>query len=155
MLLRELSPPPDPASAPRPFAGSERLREQALPEALQALLAVMAPEELRVALEAPGYVPQQRELEAALYRVCQEAVSNAIRHARARHLRVTATTTAEHAVLRISDDGCGLGTEFRPGLGLSSMRARVESAGGLFRVTPSTPQGTLIEARLPRADRKD
>jgi signal transduction histidine kinase len=115
----------------------------------------MAPEELRVALEAAGYVPQQRELEEALYRVCQEAVSNAIRHARAHHLRVTATTTEEHAVLRVADDGCGLGTEFRPGLGLAGMRARVESAGGLFRVTPSTPQGTLIEARLPRADRRD
>jgi signal transduction histidine kinase len=57
-------------------------------------------------------------------------------------------------VLRIADDGRGLGAEFRPGIGLGSMRARIEAAGGHLRVTPNTPCGTLIEARLPRVDRK-
>jgi signal transduction histidine kinase len=171
MLLRELSPPPvlpsradliartpsKPAVSKRSrtVAGLERLREHALPGALERMLAVMVPEELRVTLVAPDYVPQLLRHEEALYRICQEAASNAIRHAQAQHLQVTATVTPEHAVLRIADDGRGLPSEFRPGIGLSGMRTRLESAGGHFRVTPNSPHGTLIEARLPRADRTD
>jgi signal transduction histidine kinase len=182
MLLRELSPPPAeprphaptpprgsasavPAAprAPavpqisqrsRTVAGLERLREHALPGALERLLAVMVPEDLKVKIESTGYVPQSLEHEEALYRVSQEAASNAIRHAKARVLTVSATVTTDQAVLRIADDGRGLGAEFRPGIGLGSMRARIEAAGGHLRVTPNTPCGTLIEARLPRVDRK-
>ena len=179
MLLRELSPPAAdrpttaipsgpaalPSTAPvRPappgisqrshsLAGLERLRAHALPGALERLFAVMVPEELRVRIDAAGYVAQKIEHEEALYRVAQEAASNTIRHAQARQLSITATVTDEHAVLRIADDGRGLGNEFRPGIGLSSMRSRIESAQGHFRVTPNSPHGTLIEARLPRLDR--
>jgi two-component system NarL family sensor kinase len=171
MLLRELSPPPPSATATaragsqrapaapaisqrsRSLAGLERLRDHALPGALERMLAAMLPEEFRLDLQADDYVPQALDHEEAFYRVCQEAVSNAIRHAQARQLRVLAMVTPEHAVLSIADDGRGLGTEFRPGIGLSSMRSRIESIGGHFRVTPNSPRGTLIEARLPRADR--
>ena len=179
MLLRELSPPtglpPEPAAPIRPgavppprretpalpaiskrsrtVAGLERLKEHALPGALERMLAVLLPEELGVLLEAPGYVPQTLPHEEALYRICQEAASNAIRHAQAKMLRITATVTPEHAVLRVADDGRGLDPEFRPGIGLSGMRSRIEALGGHFRVTPNSPRGTLIEARLPRADR--
>ena len=59
-----------------------------------------------------------------------------------------------HTVVRPKFEGRGIGSEFRPGLGLSSMRSRVEQAGGHFRITPNTPRGTLIEARLPRSDRE-
>lgn len=177
MLLRELSPPASdpprptragPAAAPtarapaapvisqrsRTVAGLERLREHALPGALQRLFAVMVPEELRVRIDADHYVPQSLDHEEALYRVAQEAASNSIRHAKAQQLSVQASVSAEHAILHIADDGRGLSAEFRPGIGLSSMRSRIEAAGGHFRITPNTPRGTLIEARLPRADRK-
>jgi two-component system NarL family sensor kinase len=180
MLLRELSPPTgapidasgrssaappaSPATAAyvppaiskrsRTVAGLERLKEHALPGALERMLAVMLPEELEVRLESPDYVPQTLTHEEALYRICQEAASNVIRHAQARTLRVTATVTPEHAVLRVADDGRGLSPELRPGIGLSSMRSRIEALGGHFRITPNSPRGTLIEARLPRADRR-
>jgi signal transduction histidine kinase len=160
MLLRELSPPgaggakpPDVSRRTRTLAGLERLREHALPGALERMLAVMAPEDLLVRLECDGYVAQKLEHEEALYRVTQEALSNVIRHARARHVQVSAGLTQDQVVLRIADDGRGIDTEFRPGIGLSSMRTRLESSGGHLRVTPNTPNGTLIEARLPRADR--
>ena len=76
-----------------------------------------------------------------------------MRHAGAKRLRIEAAVTDTEAVLRVADDGCGLGGEFRPGVGLGSMRTRVESLQGHFRVSPANPRGTLIEARLPRADR--
>jgi len=179
MLLRELSPPqasastgtaspdhPTPAASARApatpilskrsrtVAGLERLREFALPGALERLFAVMVPEELRWRINATGYVPQTLAHEEILYRVAQEAASNAIRHARAAELMVEANTGDHHAILRIADDGCGIDAQFRPGIGLSSMRSRIEAAGGHFRVNPNSPRGTLIEARLPRTDRK-
>ena len=168
MLLRELSPPAvthgggqartggnAPSFAGHAAAAShEQLREHGLPWTLERLLAVMAPEELRVALDVVDYVAQELGHEQALHRVAQEAVSNAVRHAAARILRVHATVDAGQAVLRVVDDGRGLGPEFRPGIGLSGMRSRIESLGGHFRVTPNSPNGTLIEARLPRRDRE-
>ena len=158
MLLRQLAPP-DSASHPsisrqgRSFVGLENLRTQALPGALTKLLAAMIPDGLAVKTGFSGYVPQQLENEEALYRVCQEAVSNTVRHAGAKRLRIEAAVTATEAVLRVADDGRGLGSEFRPGVGLGSMRTRVESLQGHFRISPGNPRGTLIEARLPRADR--
>lgn len=177
MLLRELAPPPSTerlgtrmdsrtgsahpqnpmapvlSKRSRTVAGLERLREHALPGALEKLFAVMVPEELYVGIDAIRYVPQALAQEEVLYRVAQEAASNAIRHAQATRLIVTVRVDADHAILAIADDGVGIGTQFRPGIGLSSMRSRIEAAGGHFRITPNTPRGTLIEARVPRADR--
>lgn len=159
MLLRQLAPP-DSANHPaisrqgRAFVGLENLRTQALPGALTKLLAAMIPDGLAVKTGFSGYVPQQLENEEALYRVCQEAVSNTVRHAGAKRLRIEAAVTETEAVLRVADDGRGLGGEFRPGVGLASMRTRVETLRGHFRISPANPRGTLIEARLPRADRE-
>jgi signal transduction histidine kinase len=160
MLLRELAPPaasgsPDAnvSRRSRTFAGLERLKEHALPGALKRLLEAMAPEDLALRLDFAQYTPQKLDAEETLYRVCQEAVSNVIRHAQSRKLIVSAAVTRDQIVLQVADEGRGIGNEFRPGLGLSSMRTRLETAGGHLRVTPNSPRGTLIEARLPRADR--
>jgi signal transduction histidine kinase len=157
MLLRELAPPdaakPAISRQSRAFVGLESLREHALPGALTRLLASVLPDTLALRTNFAGYVPQLLEHEEALYRVCQEAVSNTVRHAGARRLRVEAAVTTGQAVLRVVDDGCGLGDAFRPGLGLGSMRTRVEILHGHFRIAPTSPHGTLVEARLPRSDR--
>jgi signal transduction histidine kinase len=160
MLLRQLAPPesmsqPTISRQGRSFAGLENLRTQALPGALTKLLAVMMPEGLAIKTNFSGYVPQRLENEEALYRVCQEAVSNTLRHAAATRVRIEAAVTGDEAVLRVADDGHGLGAEFRPGVGLGSMRTRVEILKGRFRIAPNSPHGTLIEARIPRADRED
>ena len=158
MLLRELSPPEAPivptvSRQSLGFAGLELLKEQALPGALSRLLGVMVPEGIDLRLSFGGYVAQKLEHEESLYRVAQEAVSNVVRHAHAAQLHVEAAVTSQQAVLRIADNGRGIGNEFRPGLGLSGMRTRIEASGGTLRVTPNSPRGTLIEARLPRLDR--
>jgi signal transduction histidine kinase len=158
MLLRELAPPDavDQLAIPRQsrsFVGLESLREYALPGALTRLLASVLPDTLVLRTNFAAYTPQRLEHEEALYRVCQEAVSNTVRHAGARRLRVEAAVTTGEAVLRVVDDGCGLDDAFRPGLGLGSMRTRVEVLHGHFRIAPNSPRGTLVEARLPRSDR--
>jgi len=139
----------------RALVGVENLREHALPSALTKLLASAVPETIAVKSNFSGYVPQRLDLEEALYRVCQEAVSNTVRHAGAKRIRIEAAVTATHSVLRVADDGRGLDTVFRPGVGLGSMRTRIESLHGQFRIAPNTPNGTLVEARLPRGDRND
>jgi signal transduction histidine kinase len=136
------------------LVGVENLREHALPSALTKLLASAIPETIVVKSSFAGYVPHKLELEEALYRVCQEAISNTVRHAGAQRIRVEAAVTATHAVLRVADDGRGLDTVFRPGVGLGSMRTRIESLGGQFRISQNTPNGTLVEARVPRSDRE-
>jgi signal transduction histidine kinase len=158
MLLRELAPPEAPviptiSRQGRSFAGLELLKEHALPGALTRLLAAMMPDGLEMRLDFAGYSPQRLDHEESLYRVAQEAVSNVIRHAQAFTLLIEAAVTTQQIVLRIADDGRGIGSEFRPGIGLSSMRTRIEASGGTLRITANSPRGTLIEARLPRGDR--
>jgi signal transduction histidine kinase len=160
MLLRQLAPPesenhPSISRKGRALVGLENLRTQALPGALTKMLAAMIPDAIAVKTSFSGYVPQALASEEALYRVCQEAVSNTVRHAQARRVRIEAAVTARECVLRIVDDGKGLGNEFRPGVGLGSMRTRVEVLHGQFRIAPNSPHGTVVEARIPRADRSD
>lgn len=159
MLLHQLAPSQlgsitQVSRRSRVLVGVENLREHALPSALTKLLASATPETIVVKSSFAGYVPQKLELEEALYRVCQEAISNTVRHAGAQRIRVEAAVTATHAVLRVADDGRGLDTVFRPGVGLGSMRTRIESLGGQFRISQNTPNGTLVEARVPRRDRE-
>ncbi len=95
------------------------------------------------------------DLETLAYRVVQEALSNAGKHASAE--RVTVTVEADGSQLRIEveDDGCGFEAgktrEFlRQGrVGLASMRERVELASGTFVVRSSPGRGTAIMATLP------
>jgi signal transduction histidine kinase len=159
MLLRQLAPSESEnyhtvSRKSRVLVGLENLRTHALPGALTKLLGNVVPETVAVASSFAAYVPQKLEHEEALYRVCQEALSNSLRHAAAKRVRVEAVVTGEHAVLRVSDDGSGLSTNFRPGIGLSSMRTRIETLRGTFRIGSNNPHGTLIEARLPRSDRE-
>ena len=155
MLLRQLAAEPTDniSRKSRVLVGLENLRTHALPGALTKLLGTVVPENVAVTSSFGAYIPQKLEHEEALYRVCQEALSNSLRHAGAKRVRVEAAVTGEHAVLRVSDDGRGLDTDFRPGIGLSSMRTRIETLRGAFRIGSNNPHGTLIEARLPRADR--
>lgn len=161
MLLRELMPRSDPKTPAAPvsrrsqaFAGIELLKQHALPGALQRLASVMVPEQLRWALDAAAYTPQALELEEALFRIGQEALSNVIRHAQARRVTLRALVLEGQVVLQIADDGRGIADDFRPGFGLSNMKKRLEIAGGQLRITANSPRGTLIEARAPRADRR-
>ncbi|GHF49870.1 hypothetical protein GCM10018790_29450 [Kitasatospora xanthocidica] len=94
--------------------------------------------------------------EAALLRVAQEALHNALRHADARRVTVTLTgTPARGAVLRVRDDGRGFDPESvrRAGrhLGLASMRDRAAAVGGTLTLESAPGRGTLVEMEVPGA----
>lgn len=88
-------------------------------------------------------------VEVAAYRIAGEAVTNAVRHARARVVEVSLEDRGEMLSVQVRDDGAGLATPARPGLGMRSMRERAEELGGRLLVS-SGPTGTTIEALLPK-----
>jgi signal transduction histidine kinase len=96
--------------------------------------------------------PLRQNAEAALYRVAQEALHNALRHAGASCVTVALSTTPRLVVLEVSDDGHGFAPDAPsggPGLGLESMRERAAAAGGRLAIR-SGPKGTTVRMTVPR-----
>jgi signal transduction histidine kinase len=87
-------------------------------------------------------------VEVAAYRIVVEAVTNIVRHARARHCHVTLALAATALAVTITDDGTGLATCGHYGNGLAIMRERAEELGGTVRVSDASP-GVTVQARLP------
>jgi signal transduction histidine kinase len=89
------------------------------------------------------------ELETVVYRVVQESLNNAGRHANAGSLRVTVLESELKLRVIVSDDGDGFDpAQSTEGFGLAGMRERVTLSGGVFDVS-SGPTGTKVEALLP------
>ena len=94
-------------------------------------------------------VPQ---LEQALFRVLQEALSNVARHSRADWTGVTLQNKNSHIELLIEDNGIGYDAEqVIKGIGLDSMRERIEAVDGSLEVSGRSPQGTCVAARVRRS----
>jgi len=90
------------------------------------------------------------ELETAVYRVVQEAVNNAVKHAGAEDVAVTVREADGVVTVRVRDEGHG----FDPaadsrGYGLVGMRERVESLGGALAIESAPGAGTTVTVRLP------
>jgi signal transduction histidine kinase len=83
-----------------------------------------------------------------LLRCVQEAITNAARHARARHLWIELAPDGGGIALRVRDDGRGT-REVRPGNGLTGMRERVEGAGGRLEIESGLGRGLALTAWLP------
>ena len=102
-----------------------------------------------VAFTAADLPPLGTPVEAALYRVGQEALHNALRHAGAGSVRVALWRTGRRVVLEVADDGHGFAPEMPSGgLGLASMRERAAAAGGALTVR-SGPAGTQVRMTVP------
>jgi two-component system sensor histidine kinase UhpB len=86
-----------------------------------------------------------------LYRVTQEALTNVIRHARARAVRVGLSRTGPDVELSVVDDGVGFvtGERIGSGLGLRSIDERVRLAAGHVAVDSRPGHGTSLVVRIP------
>jgi signal transduction histidine kinase len=93
------------------------------------------------------------ELASVLYRVAQEALRNAARHADARHVDVRLRCGNDVATLEVHDDGRGFDVRQaearRPGMGLFSMRERVGLVNGRLDVSSAPGRGTRVVATVP------
>ena len=91
------------------------------------------------------------EVEQAIFRVTQEALSNVARHSQATRIEVDLVRENDVISISIADNGVGFVLTDRAGkgIGLISMRERVEAIGGEFSVKSTSEQGTQIIARCP------
>jgi signal transduction histidine kinase len=92
--------------------------------------------------------PLPAAIEVAVYRIVEEALTNASRHGRARLVTVM-MDQADVVLLVIEDDGVGLPVSYMPGIGIHSMRERAEELGGTFAIGPAQPCGTRIDVQVP------
>jgi signal transduction histidine kinase len=97
----------------------------------------------------PGSSPFASELETAAYRLVQEALTNAAKHAQASRVHVRAGVEHGDLVLEVQDNGRGFDARAATrGFGLAGMRERVYLSGGKLEIH-SDARGTLVRARLP------
>ena len=92
-----------------------------------------------------------KTLATTLYRVAQEALTNALRHARAATILVELKTRGSDIILTVRDDGCGFrpdSREAQKGFGLESMTERTSLVGGQLHIRSAPDQGTLISCRI-------
>ena len=101
---------------------------------------------------ADSYVPEL--LRDVIYRVVQESVANALRHAETKQLSIAVVRTSEGIAVRVANLGAlKQATPELPGLGLASMRERVHAAGGLLHVERGS-QGWTVAARFGPAEKQ-
>ncbi len=90
------------------------------------------------------------EAELVVYRVAQESLTNALRHARATRADVTLSHTGDAVELVVADDGAGLPEDLREGTtGIAGMRERALLAGGRLALDSSPGEGTEVRLELP------
>jgi len=128
-----------PALAPQPnLEHLDKLVEQAREAGL--------PVELRVEGDP---LPLPAGLDLTAYRLVQEGLTNALKHARAQHAEVLVHYSDGHVELTVSDDGRGAGDGDGGGHGLVGMRERVTVYGGELEAGPRPEGGYRLRARLP------
>jgi signal transduction histidine kinase len=98
------------------------------------------------AIELP---PLDEQQEAALYRVAQEALHNALRHSGAGRITVALSRSPRRVILEVADDGNGFAPGAPEGLGFASMRGRAEAAGGTLTIRSAPGAGTTIRLAVP------
>jgi two-component system sensor histidine kinase UhpB len=113
---------------------------------------------LELDFSAEGFEPQAVRLapqvELVLYRVVQEALTNAAKHAGASSVRVALHRSAHEVVASVSDNGCGFDVENvmrsrERGLGLFGMQERLALVQGQLVIDSTPHKGTRIQARVP------
>jgi signal transduction histidine kinase len=115
---------------------------------------------IHIELQIPEEAPRlPREMELALFRICQECLNNIHRHSGSDSAHIELAVSVQKVVLSVSDKGKGMGTDlinhngdaiggFSVGVGISSMQERTRQHGGVLEIN-SSPAGASIRAILP------
>jgi signal transduction histidine kinase len=141
------------------IVGLARPETPSLPEALRELAAEL---EQRYGIDISLSVQEVSDPQPSaadrheLIRIVREATANAVYHGRARHVAVTVGSPDSNLLLRVVDDGCGIGSQAAQtnpgsGLGMSSMRSGARSLGGDLTACHIDAGGTQIEVVAGRA----
>jgi len=115
----------------------------------------LEPAGIRVQLRAAGLKDElPAEVETAVFRVVQEAITNIARHAQASEASISLTKKEDRLIVRVEDNGVGFDPEQvmrrqRKGWGLRGMEERITLLGGRFYVGSRPGNGTLVLAEVP------
>jgi two-component system sensor histidine kinase UhpB len=130
------------------------LHDLGLVDSLTSLAQGLASPATAVRVAFPTPIPRlQENVELAVYRIAQEALANAIRHAHAGAIDLTLSTGNGVLALEVRDDGCGFAPEDRheQALGLLSMEERALAVGGRLEITSTPQQGSIVRLQCPIA----
>lgn len=130
------------------------LHDLGLADSLQSLAHGLTTPATTVAVELPTPIPRlQENVELAVYRIAQEALTNALRHADARSIALSLSASDDVLALEVRDDGRGFEPERRDdhALGLLSMEERAIAVHGHLEITSAPGRGTVVRLRCPLA----
>ncbi len=128
------------------------LEGRSLDQALAAMIRERQTEaNVKITFEASGGRPLPARIEAGMYRIAQEALTNVVRHARARHATVRWLTTPTYTQLIVEDDGVGFDVAHIPAdrHGLIGMEERAHLLGGTLALRSQPKRGTQIQVTVP------
>ncbi len=138
----------------RDIAG--QLRPVALEVGLAAAVEAMLQDfeqALGIPCELDNRLPAHRVLDesrsSVAFRILQESMTNAARHAGATRIKVSLAESAGQLLLRVQDDGRGFSAATGSGFGLTGMRERAASLGGWAHIASQPGVGTTVEAAIP------
>lgn len=119
----------------------------------QIIIRLLIPETIHVELEAPDSFPLFAESKfEAIMQIVNEALSNAVRHAGAKNIKVTAMQNENSLLVVVKDDGKGFNlqdVQMRNGLGLKNIQQRTQMHGGQFYIDTAPGQGTRLTITVP------
>jgi PAS domain S-box-containing protein len=110
--------------------------------------------EIDLNVDPPDLARLKPELETAIFRIIQEALTNMFRHSGAQHGQVSISDRDGRVLVTVKDDGKGIDEQVRQlkpesvGVGIGGMRQRVAELGGRLRLANANP-GTLVEVVVP------
>jgi signal transduction histidine kinase len=87
-----------------------------------------------------------------VYRVLQESLNNVVRHSGAKEAWVRLKFSKEQLDLEVEDDGCGLATPIKRGVGIVAMKERAELLGGMIEVASAGTRGTRVRLVVPKSE---
>jgi signal transduction histidine kinase len=158
------------------LTGPERVQRYGLLDALRELAEDFSHDGIKVGVEARGYVPthiasevikqsdsvkdsvEAKAFEESIYRIVQESLNNAVKHARARQILIRLDgQQPKQLIVLVKDDGVGFLLNDRGvpnesqtgGFGMNTMRERAEALGGYLRVLSAPGEGTTVELMVP------
>lgn len=128
------------------------LASTGLPAALEEL-AARVPANVKFHWPRSERIDFEPALALHLYRIAEEAVANAVKHARAKNITIELAVLAGRAVLAISDDGKGIGEKLKTmGMGLRNMQYRANVIGGELTINGHKGGGTCVRCIWPFAN---
>ncbi len=128
------------------------LAKSGLESAIQELISGIDPDQLSITFDTSGLQTRlPEEIESVIFRVIQESLNNAVKHAHAKNLNIQVVKDEDGISVTIEDDGQGFDPKklSKPGMGLKNIYSRVQVQNGSVEIDTQPGKGTLVAVHFP------